>query len=200
MVEASKRQSNYNSSATFRQHWSTWASSLVLRPIQVRSGYEANYRPHLMEWSKTMSTKMKAKKIIVGVSPSCLGRAMVASFLSIEAFCFTPLATVSCHWARTYLWDHYLWDHNYLKLFFSLGTVMILIWWRASNLCRSQFIKWILVLMFTKYETKIFIQNTKTLSLVMVYFCIASHAWATHLLQWLESYFFENHHFGAYIQ
>ena len=29
-----------------------------------------------------MSTKMKAKKIFVGVSPSCLGRAMVASFLS----------------------------------------------------------------------------------------------------------------------
>ena len=27
---------------------------------------------------------MKAKKVFVGVSPSCLGRAMVASFLSIS--------------------------------------------------------------------------------------------------------------------
>ena len=31
-----------------------------------------------------MSTKMKGKKVFLGVSSSCLGRAMVASFVSIS--------------------------------------------------------------------------------------------------------------------
>ena len=31
-----------------------------------------------------MSAKMKAKKVFLGMSSSCLGRAMVASFLSIS--------------------------------------------------------------------------------------------------------------------
>ena len=43
VVEASKRCNISNSFATFQQRWSTRASSLVPRPIQVRSRYKANY-------------------------------------------------------------------------------------------------------------------------------------------------------------
>ena len=36
--------------------------------------------PRLTEWSRTMNAKMKGEKEFLGVSSSCLGRAMVASF------------------------------------------------------------------------------------------------------------------------
>ena len=58
--------------------------------------------PRLMEWSRTMSTKTKGEKIFVDVSLSCLGRAMVASFLSIE-----PLVVVSLVPRPHLYWSEY---------------------------------------------------------------------------------------------
>ena len=57
--------------------------------IQCKS-WLSNNLPRLTEWSTTMSTKTKGEKVFFGFSPSCLGRAMVASILSIE-----PLVVVS---------------------------------------------------------------------------------------------------------
>ena len=89
----------------------------IPRPIQVRSGYEANYN----------RGSILKNKINIAL-PRHDGEAQTNIFWSSSwssLSCFTPLALVSCHWSRTY---HNSLHHIYLKLFFSsLGTVIILI-------------------------------------------------------------------------